>query len=187
MTLEGTRDDVRVRVGAGEGPVIMGHIPFTPRGKKVLELALREALALNHNYIGTEHLLLGLVQEASGAGAGILAERCGSLEVVREAVLKAIKQMTAARRSPARQSQPVSLRPGTAAESDAAATTPAADSGLDDAARLAGGGPVGSHHLVLAALGDPGTAAARALTALGIDLDQARAALRAAGRDGQHR
>ena len=179
MTLEGTRDDVRVRVGSGEGPIIMGHIPFTPRGKKVLELSLREALALNHNYIGTEHLLLGLVQEASGAGAGILAERCGSLEAVREAVLTAIKQLGPPADRRLWQSQPVSLRPGTAAEPAQLPTTPAADSGLDDAARLAGGGPVGSHHLVLAALGDPGTAAARALTALGIDLEQARAALRA--------
>src|ERR1700691_1880807 len=69
MTLEGTRDEVRARVGVGDGP-IPGHIPFTPRGKKVLELALREANQLNHNYIGTEHLLLGLVAEGNGAGAG---------------------------------------------------------------------------------------------------------------------
>jgi ATP-dependent Clp protease ATP-binding subunit ClpA len=180
MTLEGTRDDVRVRVGAGDGPVVTGHIPFTPRGKKVLELSLREALALNHNYIGTEHLLLGLVQEASGAGAEILAERCGSLEAVREAALKAIRQMTPLAERRLWQSQPASPRPGQAVEPEQLPTTPAADSGLGEAARLAGGGPVGSHHLVLAALGDPGTAAARTLTALGIDLDQARAALRAA-------
>jgi hypothetical protein len=180
MTLAGTREDVRVRVGAGEGPIIMGHIPFTPRGKKVLELSLREALALNHNYIGTEHLLLGLVQEADGAGAGVLAARCGSLEAVREAVLTAVRQMMPPAERRLWQSQPVSLRPGPAAEPAQLPTTPAADSGLDEAARLAGGGPVGSHHLVLAALGDPGTAAARALTALGIDLDQARAALLAA-------
>ena len=179
MTLAGTRDDVLARVGAGEGPIVMGHIPFTPRGKKVLELSLREALALNHNYIGTEHLLLGLIQEADGAGAGILVARCGSLEAVREAVLTAIRQMPATAERRLWQSQPVSLRPG-AAEPAPLPTTPAADAGLGDAARLAGGGPVGSHHLVLAALGDPGTAAARALTALGIDLEQARAALREA-------
>jgi ATP-dependent Clp protease ATP-binding subunit ClpA len=181
MTLTGTRDDVRVRVGVGDGPVVTGHIPFTPRCKKVLELSLREALALNHNYIGTEHLLLGLVQEASGAGAGILTARCGSLEAVREAVLRApLKEMTPPAERRRWQSQPVSLRPGPAAEPQQLHTTPAAHSGLDEAARLAGGGAVGSHHLALAALGDPGTAAARALTALGIDLDQARAALRAA-------
>jgi ATP-dependent Clp protease ATP-binding subunit ClpC len=85
---------------------------------------------------------------------------------------------SAERRS--RVSPSVALRPGTAPESDELPTTPAADSGLEEAVRLAGGGPVGSHHLVLAALGDPGTAAARALAALGIDLNQARAALRAA-------
>jgi ATP-dependent Clp protease ATP-binding subunit ClpA len=180
MTLENTREAVRVRVGVGEGPVVTGHIPFTPRAKKVLELALREALQLNHTYIGTEHLLLGLVREGNGAGAEILAARCGNLEEVRSAVLKAVRQLppSAGRRS--RVSPPVALRPGTAPESDELPTTPAADTGLEEAVRLAGGGPVGSHHLVLAALADPGTAAARALAALGIDLDQARAALRAA-------
>ena len=180
MTLDDTREDVRVRVGAGEGPVMTGHIPFTPRGKKVLELALREALELNHNHIGTEHLLLGLVREGNGAGAGILAARCGSLEVVREAVLTAVRQLPQSAERRSRVTPPVALRPGTAPESDELPTTPAADSGLEEAVRLAGGGPVGSHHLVLAALADPGTAAARALAALGIDLDQARAALRAA-------
>jgi ATP-dependent Clp protease ATP-binding subunit ClpA len=179
MTLEGTRDEVRARVGVGDGP-IPGHIPFTPRGKKVLELALREANQLNHNYIGTEHLLLGLVAEGNGAGAGILAARCGSLEAAREAVLKAIKLMPPPAERRLWQSRPVSPRPGLAVEPEQLHTTPAADTGLNEAARLAGGEPVGSHHLVLAALGDPGTAAARALAALGVDLDQARAALRAA-------
>ena len=71
--------------------------------------------------------------------------------------------------------------PGEAPEPDESAelrTTPAADTSLSEAARLAGSQPVGSHHLLLAALGDPDTAAARALAALGVDLDQAREALR---------
>jgi ATP-dependent Clp protease ATP-binding subunit ClpC len=180
MTLDGTRDDVRARVGVGDGPVRSGHIPFTPRAKKVLELGLREALQLNHNYIGTEHLLLGLVQEGNGAGAGILIARCGSLEAVREAVLKLVPAVTPPAGRRPRPTSPVALRPQPAAQSEPLSTTPAADRGLDEAARLAGGEPVGSHHLVLAALGDPSTAAARALAALGVDLDQARAALRAA-------
>jgi hypothetical protein len=180
MTLDGTRDDVRTRVGAGDGPAITGHIPFTPRAKKVLEFALREADQLNDHYIGTEHVLLGLVQEGNGAGAGILAARCGSLDAVRAAVLKALKPMTPPAERRPWQSRPVSPRPGPGAEPGQLHTTPAADTGLNEAARLAGGEPVGSHHLVLAALGDPGTAAARALAALGVDLDQARAALRTA-------
>lgn len=65
-----------------------GHIPFTPRAKKTLELALREGLALGDNFIGTEHLLLGLVSEGEGVAAHILIEAAGALERVREAVLR---------------------------------------------------------------------------------------------------
>jgi len=68
------RDDILERVGRGEASS-PGHIPFTPRAKKVLELALREALSLGHNYIGTEHMLLGVVREKDGVGAQILADR----------------------------------------------------------------------------------------------------------------
>jgi ATP-dependent Clp protease ATP-binding subunit ClpA len=64
----------------------IGHIPFTPRAKKVLELALREAKAMRHDYIGTEHILLGLVREREGLAAGILAERNASDERVRTIV-----------------------------------------------------------------------------------------------------
>src|SRR5258706_136484 len=70
MSLDSGREEVHVIVGTGKGAV-SGHIPFTPRAKKVLELALREALQLQHNYIGTEHILLGLVREGFGTGGGI--------------------------------------------------------------------------------------------------------------------
>jgi ATP-dependent Clp protease ATP-binding subunit ClpC len=73
-----TRDDARASVEAmvGRGKASPGgHIPFTPRAKKVLELSLREALQLKHNYIGTEHILLGLVREGEGRAAQILAAR----------------------------------------------------------------------------------------------------------------
>lgn len=63
-----------------------GNIPFTPRAKKALEIALREAKALRHNYIGTEHILLGLVREREGLAAGMLAERSASDERVRTVV-----------------------------------------------------------------------------------------------------
>jgi ATP-dependent Clp protease ATP-binding subunit ClpA len=63
-----------------------GHIPFTPRAKKALELALREAKALRHDYIGTEHILLGLVREHDGLAAGMLSERSVSDERVRTVV-----------------------------------------------------------------------------------------------------
>src|SRR5829696_3245407 len=65
VSLEAVRDQVKEIIGRGaEAPT--GHIPFTPRAKKVLELSLREALELGHNYIGTEHILLGLLREGEG-------------------------------------------------------------------------------------------------------------------------
>src|SRR5262245_48059255 len=82
--------DVRDRVEEiiGRGPSApTGHIPFTPRAKKVLELALREALQLGHTYIGTEHILLGLVREGEGVAAQVLVALGADLQRVREAVI----------------------------------------------------------------------------------------------------
>jgi ATP-dependent Clp protease ATP-binding subunit ClpA len=87
--LEESRAAVRRIVGEGD-EVPAGNVPFTPRSKKVLELALREALALGHNYIGTEHVLLGLVREADGVGAQILKEQVGDLDTVRNAVTERV-------------------------------------------------------------------------------------------------
>ena len=185
MTLAGTRDEVVARVGRGsKAPA--GKIPFTPRAKKTLELSLREALALHHNYIGTEHILLGLVREGEGVAAQILAERAGDLAAVRQAVLDVLPAAEAlqGRRRLRRRNVPLLVgEEGEAGESEepggpGMSTTPAADAGLAEAARLAGSQPLGSHHLLLAALVDPDSAAARTLTALGVNLDQAREALR---------
>jgi ATP-dependent Clp protease ATP-binding subunit ClpA len=182
MSLDGAREEVQAIVGSGSGK-ISGHIPFTPRAKKTLELALREALKLHHDYIGTEHILLGVIREADGVGARILKEHA-DLGEIRMAVLEQLSTTPAEATRLRRW-----LRRGSAADPDEAAesgeqpelrTTPAADTSLSEAARLAGGRPVGSHHLLLAALGDPDTAAARALAALGLDLDRAKEALRAA-------
>ena len=85
LTLEMARDQVRDLVGVGpQAP--SGHIPFTPPAKKTLELSLREALALRKDYIDTEHILLGLIGEGTGAGAQILVT-AGPLAAVREKVL----------------------------------------------------------------------------------------------------
>ena len=65
-----------------------GHIPFTPRAKKTLELSLREALSLHHNYIGTEHILLGVIREGEGVGAQVLRQHA-DLAAIRMAVLDA--------------------------------------------------------------------------------------------------
>jgi ATP-dependent Clp protease ATP-binding subunit ClpC len=66
----------------------MGHIPFTPRAKKVLELSLRESLQLGHNFIGTEHLLLGLIREGEGVGAEILNRLGADLNRLRQSVIQ---------------------------------------------------------------------------------------------------
>ena len=73
-------------------PMQGGHIPFSPRAKKVLELSLREALALKHNHIGTEHILLGLVREGEGLAALVLTKLGADLEVVRARVLDELRR-----------------------------------------------------------------------------------------------
>jgi ATP-dependent Clp protease ATP-binding subunit ClpA len=87
VTAERVRAQVARIVGSGE-EVTSGQIPFTPRGKKMLELALREALSLGHNYIGTEHVLLGLVRENEGVAARILLDFDADSEKVRNEVLR---------------------------------------------------------------------------------------------------
>jgi hypothetical protein len=87
ISLEAVRAEVEQIVGEGQTAAI-GQIPFTPRAKKVLELSLREALQLGHNYIGTEHILLGLVREGEGVAAQVLVKLGGGdLARVRQAVV----------------------------------------------------------------------------------------------------
>jgi len=85
ISLERIRGDVEAIVGRGSKPQ-SGHIPFTPRAKKVLELSLREALQLGHSYIGTEHILLGLVREGEGVAAQVLVRLGADLDRDRETV-----------------------------------------------------------------------------------------------------
>ena len=89
VTIERTRAEVLKLVGSGEEETA-GQIPFTPRAKKVLELALREALSFAHNYIGTEHILLGLVRESEGVAARVLREFDADPEKVRNEVIRMI-------------------------------------------------------------------------------------------------
>ena len=184
-TATGTRDEVRAGWARHAPP--KGKIPFTPRAKKTLELSLREALSLHHNYIGTEHILLGLAREGEGVAAQILTEHAADLEAVRQAVLDLLRRQ----------------RPCRAAAGCAGGTTLPSASRVSPARRMrrttrAGwrprprptpgwpkprgwpGAAGRSHHLLLAALADPDSAAARTLAALGVNLDEARAALREA-------
>ena len=87
IPLDDLRREVEEGIGRGEGAP-SGHLPFAPQNKKVLELSLREALQLGHNYIGTEHLLLGLVREADGGAAQVLSGRGANLDAVRQEVVR---------------------------------------------------------------------------------------------------
>jgi ATP-dependent Clp protease ATP-binding subunit ClpA len=197
LTRDDAREEVEAKIGRGK-KAPSGHIPFTPRAKKTLELSLREALAIKHNHIGTEHILLGLIREGEGVAVQVLREHADPAEI-RAAVLEAVSaspgeaveaeegtEETNAvlrwlRQRLTRHSTSVPFRPELhGAVERPSRGTPAVEATLEHAARLAGPLPVGSHHLLLAALDDTNSAAAWALASLGVDLDQLRAKLRTA-------
>jgi ATP-dependent Clp protease ATP-binding subunit ClpC len=93
ISLEAVRAQVTEIIGQGQSAPT-GHIPFTPRAKKVLELSLREALQLGHNYIGTEHILLGLIREGEGVAAQILVRLGADRDRVREQVIQLLSGYT---------------------------------------------------------------------------------------------
>jgi ATP-dependent Clp protease ATP-binding subunit ClpA len=113
-TLDITVEEVRAQVAriVGQGDeVTTGQIPFTPRAKKVLELALREALSLGHNYIGTEHILLGLVRENEGVAARILLDFDADAEKIRNEIIRMLSgpgRAPSDRRAARRSKPPVS-------------------------------------------------------------------------------
>jgi ATP-dependent Clp protease ATP-binding subunit ClpA len=149
ITQEQVRADVESMIGRGqEAP--SGHIPFTPRAKKCLELALREAMQLSHNYIGTEHILLSFIREGEGVAAQILASRIDDLRTVRAEVLALL-----------------SGKGGTGPSRPK--TTTAAEEVTATAEALAGGAPIGSHHILEALVHAEGSMAARVLAELGVD------------------
>ncbi len=169
ISLEPTRAMVVDIVGEG-GSSPTGHIPFTPRAKKVLELSLREAIKLGDNSIRAEHVLLGLVREGEGVAAQVLVKQGASLDQVRDAALARLT------RSPVGHPPPPSHRAG--------GQTPATDSALAVARQLAATGPLGSHHLLEALARSPDSAAARVLAALGVDAEALSAKIDEIGLDG---
>jgi ATP-dependent Clp protease ATP-binding subunit ClpC len=194
LTLDGVRGEVVEKIGRGKSAPA-GHIPFTPRAKKTLELSLREALSIRHNYIGTEHILLGLIREGEGVAAQILRDHADLLEI-RAAVLHAVSatdpgeevegsEETNAvlrwlRQRLSRHGASLPFRPDVPGADQATRGTPAVEAALQQAARLAGPLPVGSHHLLLAALEDANSAASSTLASLGVDIDELKGKLRAA-------
>jgi hypothetical protein len=120
ISLDAVRQQVEEIIGQGQ-QAPSGHIPFTPRAKKVLELSLREAQQLGHNYIGTEHILLGLIREGDGVAAQVLVKLGADLNRVRQQVIQLLhgyqgKEPTAARTAAAREH---GLLPGVQARLDA--------------------------------------------------------------------
>jgi Clp amino terminal domain, pathogenicity island component len=87
ISLQAVRAQVEEIIGHGPEPPPSGHIPFTPRAKKVMELSLRESLQLGHKYIGTEHILLGLIREGDGVAAQVLVKLGADLNRVRQQVI----------------------------------------------------------------------------------------------------
>ena len=100
VTQEAVRDQVVEIIGQGQ-QAPSGHIPFTPRAKKVLELSLREALQLGHNYIGTEHILLGLIREGEGVATQVLQNLKADLPKVRQTVIQLLSGAQSEERSSA--------------------------------------------------------------------------------------
>jgi ATP-dependent Clp protease ATP-binding subunit ClpC len=103
VTVEDVRAQVARIVGRGDEEVTTGQMPLTPRSKKVFELSLREALSLNHNYVGTEHILLGLVRENEGVATRILLDFDADAEKIRNEVIRVLsgpnrRESTATRR-----------------------------------------------------------------------------------------
>jgi ATP-dependent Clp protease ATP-binding subunit ClpC len=96
ISLEAVRSQVEEIIGHGE-KAPPGHVPFTPRAKKVLELSLREALQLGHNYIGTEHILLGLIREGEGVAAQVLVMLGADLSSVRQQTIQLLSGYTGPR------------------------------------------------------------------------------------------
>jgi ATP-dependent Clp protease ATP-binding subunit ClpC len=147
------RDAVAAILGTGPSEP-SGHIPFTPRAKKVLELSLREALALRHNDIGTEHILLGLLREGEGVGAQVIVGAGVDFEVLREVIVELVGV----------DAEVAPFEPGVRVTGIGAIFEPA----LHEARRL-GEKRVGVEHVVLAALESEDSLAGKVLRSFGLE------------------
>jgi ATP-dependent Clp protease ATP-binding subunit ClpA len=174
LDLETVRMEVEKQVGTGPDQKMIGNIPYTPRVKKVLALAAKEAKALNHTYVGTEHILLGLVKEGSGVGANVLKNLGVDLRKVRLGVEKLVK------------SGPDPVAPGELYQ------TPRAKKVIEYAieeARALNHNYVGTEHILLGLLRESEGIAAQVLMNLGLKLEDVRQEvlnLLGAGVDGGH-
>ena len=164
IRLDTVRREVEDVIGRGAGQP-SGHIPFTPGAKKVLELSLREAMQLSHDYIGTEHILLGLVREGEGVAAQVLVKLGADLPKVRRRVVQILSGGVAEEPY-----APATPPQGLAISSELMAV-------LEEARRAAtakGEFQVAPIHLFLAAVEQPDGAAGRMLREVGVDPEELR-------------
>ena len=198
VTSSRVRAQVVQIVGSGE-EVTSGQIPFTPRAKKVLELALREALSLDHNYIGTEHVLLGLVLENGGLAMRILLDFDADAKKVRNAVLQIVSGPEYEEHQPPRPAETFAIREAAGELEAIAVPTPPAVTpasapasfvqvlarAFDQAVAGAGGRSLDAGDLILALLERPDPLISQALTAAGIDVGALRVAIELARQRGE--
>jgi ATP-dependent Clp protease ATP-binding subunit ClpA len=167
ITVEEVRAQVARIVGQGD-EVTMGQIPFTPRAKKVLELSLREALSLGHNYIGTEHILLGLVRENEGVAARILLDFDADAEKIRNEIIRMLS-------GPGRRSQvPERAEASSNVVGRFTGQGRFAVAYAEDEARALNHNHIGTEHILLGLLREQSGLAARALASLDITVEEVR-------------
>ncbi len=193
VALERVRADVVAIVGCGED-VTADQIPFTPRAKKLLELALQEALILRHTHLGTEHILLGLVRENQGVASRVLLDLGADAQKIRETVLQSLPRPNNEKKREVRQPADALARAEAVRRArragvarSAAPTTPpsfaqALARALEQAAVAAGARPLDAGDLLLALLEQPDGLIASALAETDIDVGALHEAIEAARR-----
>ena len=199
ISLESIREQVEAVIGRGQAGRGGGadHIPFTPRAKKVLELSLREALQFGHNYIGTEHILLGLLREGDGVGAQVLGRLGADLNGVRQAVMALLggeAAPIARRRWPfGRRERPEMAQfEGQPEDEPEVGLERLTDDALQavvsarDEVRQLGLAEIEPEHLLAGLLAGPADATAQRLTAAGVTLEALRAELEAVAERPDH-
>ena len=161
VDLVAVRQRVIDMIGRGEPGSASTAPAFTPRAKKVLELSLKEALQLGHNYIGTEHILLGLIREQEGVAGRVLVDSGLTFSQIRSKVIELLVGYGSAKPGGGGSG-------GSGAGAGRSGSTPAANLLADRVKAAAGDEPIGTHHHLLALLEDPDCLAARILESLGV-------------------
>ncbi|MGH9276786.1 MAG: Clp protease N-terminal domain-containing protein [Acidimicrobiales bacterium] len=169
LTHDAVRADILGIVGRGDGAGA-GHIPFTPRSKKVLELSLREAFKVKHKTIEPAHILLGLIREGEGVAAQLLVKHGADLRQLRAEVLAELGGGGGKARPSRGRMVQVTAPP-------APFMTRAGANAYEQFRSLAGGSALGSQHILLGLLSDTDSVAARALAALGVTREAVEAQL----------